>query len=123
MDTTASIIMAFALLFYTIGVWSEKFQGRLKIWHIVFFVFGLICDTWGTGIMYQMAEGFTFSFHGVAGLIAITLMFIHAFWAAYVLIKKKENQIIIFHRYSLIVWIVWLIPYLSPMFIYAFNLL
>ena len=31
-----------ALVFYTIGTWSEKVQGRLKLWHIVFFLLGLV---------------------------------------------------------------------------------
>ncbi|MBE0684807.1 MAG: TIGR03987 family protein, partial [Anaerolineaceae bacterium] len=35
MDQSASIIMAAALLFYSIGVWSERISGRLKPWHLV----------------------------------------------------------------------------------------
>ncbi len=117
MDATASIVMAAALVFYTIGVWSEKIRGSLTLWHLLLFAFGLICDTWGTGIMFQIHEGISSSFHGITGLIAIILMFIHAIWAAVVLIKDEELTIVRFHRYSLIVWTIWLIPYLSPMFI------
>lgn len=121
MDPTASIIMSMALILYTIGVWAEKIKGRLKIWHLLLFISGLICDTWGTGIMFKISSGVSFSFHGVAGLIAITLMFLHAAWAIYVLFKKDERMITGFHRFSLIVWIVWLIPYVSPMFIKSIN--
>ena len=42
MDPSASIIITSALVFYSIGVWSERFQGRLKPWHLGFFVLGLI---------------------------------------------------------------------------------
>ena len=49
MDPMASMIMGLALIFYSIGVWSERFAGRLKPWHLIFFVLGLVCDTWGTG--------------------------------------------------------------------------
>lgn len=115
MNETASIIMAIALLFYTIGVWTEKIQGRLTAWHLGLFAFGLICDSLGTGIMFRINEGISFSFHGIAGLIAIILMFLHAIWAASVLIKNDERRISNFHRYSLFVWTIWLIPYLSPM--------
>lgn len=50
-----------------------------------------------------------------AGLIAIILMFLHAIWAVLVLIRNDESKIKRFHRYSLFVWTLWLIPYLSPM--------
>jgi len=54
--------------------------------------------------------------HGITGVIAIVLMFIHALWALIVLIKKNEKAIINFHKFSVVVWLIWLIPYLSPMF-------
>ena len=116
MDQTASIIMAAALIFYTIGVWAERLQGRLKWWHLVFFVLGLICDTWGTGLMFEYVGGMTFDVHGITGLIAIILMFIHALWAFIVLLRKDENAIQNFHKFSIVVWLIWLIPYFSPMF-------
>ena len=78
MDSSASIIITCALIFYSIGVWSERIQGRLKPWHLVFFVFGLICDTWGTGLMFKFIGGMTFDIHGISGLLAIVLMMIHA---------------------------------------------
>ena len=116
MDQSVSIIMAAALVFYSIGVWGERIQGRLKWWHFVFFVLGLICDTWGTGMMLDFVGGLTFDVHGISGLIAIILMFVHAVWALVVLIKKDEKAITNFHKFSVIVWVIWLIPYFSPMF-------
>jgi uncharacterized repeat protein (TIGR03987 family) len=119
MDTNASIIITTALVFYSVGVWSERIQGRLKPWHLVFFVFGLICDTWGTGMMFEFIGGMTFDIHGISGLLAIILMLIHAVWATVVLIQKNEKALVNFHKFSVIVWLIWLIPYFSPMF---FNL-
>lgn len=116
MDSTASLIMGAALLFYTVGVWAERFQGRLKLWHLVLFVFGLVFDTWGTGMMFDYVGGMTFDVHGISGLLAIILMFVHALWAAVVLFRKNEDMISKFHRFSILVWVVWLIPYFSPMF-------
>ena len=115
MDPMASIIITLALVFYSIGVWSERIAGRLKPWHLVFFILGLICDTWGTGLMLDYAQGLTFDLHGVSGVIAIVLMFIHALWAAIVLLRKDENMIMNFHKFSVVVWLIWLIPYFSPM--------
>ncbi len=117
MATTPLIIISLALVFYTIGVWSERIQGRLKPWHLVFFYLGLVCDTWGTGLMIEMAGGLTADIHGVTGVIAILLMLIHAIWATVVLIRKDEKMIRNFHKFSLVVWLIWLIPYLSPMII------
>ena len=115
MDLSSTIIITAALLFYSIGVWSERIAGRLKWWHLAFFVLGLICDTWGTGLMIEMAGGLTADIHSITGLIAIILMFIHALWAFFVLLKNDENMIQNFHKFSIIVWMIWLIPYFSPM--------
>jgi len=116
MDPSASIIMGAALVFYSIGVWGERIQGRLKWWHFVFFILGLICDTWGTSMMFEFVGGMSFDIHGISGLVAIILMFIHALWALIVLLRKDEKAIQNFHKFSLFVWLVWLIPYFSPMF-------
>ena len=115
--TIPMLIISLALVFYSIGVWSERLQGRLKLWHLVFFWLGLVCDTWGTGLMIKMAGGLTFEFHGVTGVIAILLMLVHAIWAAVVLVQKDNKAILNFHKFSRLVWFIWLIPYLSPMII------
>jgi uncharacterized repeat protein (TIGR03987 family) len=116
LNSTATIVITSALVFYSIGVWSERISGRLKPWHLAFFVLGLICDTWGTGMMFDYVGGMMFDVHGISGLIAILLMLVHAVWALIVLLKKDENAIRNFHKFSVAVWVVWLIPYSSPMF-------
>jgi uncharacterized repeat protein (TIGR03987 family) len=65
--------------------------------------------------MIEMASGLTFDIHGVTGVIAILLMFIHALWALVVLLRKDEKAIQNFHKFSVAVWVIWLIPYFSPM--------
>lgn len=116
MSMTATITISAALVLYSIGVWSERIQGRLKPWHLAFFVLGLIFDTWGTGLMLDFAGGLTFDVHGISGFLAIILMFIHAAWALVVLLRKDEKALTTFHKFSLFVWLMWLIPYFSPMF-------
>jgi uncharacterized repeat protein (TIGR03987 family) len=115
MNSSATIVITSALVFYSIGVWSERIAGRLKPWHLVFFVLGLICDTWGTGMMFEYVGGMAFDIHGITGLIAILLMLIHAVWALVVLVRKDENAIQNFHKFSVVVWVIWLVPYFSPM--------
>ncbi len=115
MTGIATIIITLALVFYSIGVWSERFAGELKAWHLAFFWLGLVCDTWGTGLMLEMAGGLTADLHGLTGLLAILLMLVHAVWATIVLLRKDERWISNFHRFSVFVWTVWLVPYFSPM--------
>ena len=116
-ETFSMSIISLALICYSIGVWSERFSARLKVWHLVFFWLGIIFDTWGTGLMFELAGGLTYDIHGLTGLLAIVLMLIHAVWATVVLLKRDENLITGFHKFSVTVWVIWLIPYLSPMVI------
>lgn len=117
MTQTSTIIITSALVFYSIGVWGERISGQLKTWHLVFFWLGFICDTLGTGMMFEMAGGMTFDVHGLTGLLAIVLMLVHAIWATIVLVRKDERWINNFHKFSVVVWLIWLVPYLSPMII------
>lgn len=81
-----------ALVFYTIGTWAEKVQGRLKLWHIVFFLLGLVADSLGTAIMSDIAgqKGDVDPLHGITGILAIVLMAIHAVWA--IVTYRKGNE-------------------------------
>lgn len=111
---SAIITITLALVFYTVGVWSEKFQGALKKWHLAVFYIGLVFDTTGTAIMSKIATGgFKLNFHGITGLLAIILMLFHALWATVVLYKNDEKAKANFHKLSIVVWIIWLIPFIS----------
>ena len=114
----AVISITSALIFYTIGVWSEKIQGELKKWHFIIFCLGLIFDSLGTFFMSSLSDrGFEFNFHGITGLLAIILMFVHVFWAGVVLIRNDESARANFHKFSIIVWLIWLIPFISGAFL------
>lgn len=117
MGGTAMIVINLALILYSIGVWSERFAGRLRWWHLAFFYGGLVFDTWGTGMMFEMVGGLTYDVHGLTGLLAIVLMLVHAVWATVVLMKRDQQMIRQFHRFSVLVWLIWLVPYLSPVFL------
>lgn len=110
----AIISITSALIFYTIGVWSERIQRELKRWHLFVFYLGLIFDTLGTTLMSKIAVGgFQLNFHGITGLLAIILMLFHAIWATIVLINNDKKTKATFHRFSIIVWMIWLIPFIS----------
>jgi TIGR03987 family protein len=116
MLTIAITFIFSALVLYTLGVWAERISGKLKPWHAIVFWCGLVCDSVGTGAMGRIAGGmFQFNFHGVTGMLAILLMLFHATWATIVLVRKNERLIANFHKLSVFVWCVWLVPMLSGM--------
>lgn len=72
-------------------------------------------------MMFEMAGGLTYDVHGLSGVLAILLMFVHAIWATIVLVRKDEKMILNFHKFSIFVWLIWLIPYFSPMGLRIFG--
>lgn len=115
----SAILITSALIFYSIGVWSERFSRYLKPWHVIAFWIGFTFDVSGTWAMHLMAKGpFDLSEpHTLTGQIALWLMFLHAGWATYVVRKGSEKMLTQFHRLSIFVWLVWLIPYFGGMFL------
>ncbi|MEO8222804.1 MAG: HsmA family protein [Specibacter sp.] len=119
----AIILITSALVFYSIGVWSEHIQRVLKWWHAGFFALGLLCDATGTFLMSRIAASGEVEASGVGaalnaimavtGAAALLLMVIHLVWAIIVLVRNSEAQKKRFHRFSLLVWGIWLIPYLT----------
>ncbi len=115
----SSVLITLALLFYSLGVWAERIARYLKPWHTVAFFTGFIFDVSGTYAMHLLADG-RFDItepHTLTGQIALWLMLFHAVWAARVVIKKDERMRTSFHRFSIIVWFIWLIPYFGGMFL------
>ncbi|MDM8128719.1 HsmA family protein [Paraclostridium benzoelyticum] len=107
-----------ALVFYTIGVFSERKAKVLNKNHVITFYLGLICDITGTFLMSQIAKSgvsgiseTSAMIHGITGTIAILLMLFHAVWATWVLYKNDKEKQRVFHKFSIFVWCVWLIPY------------
>ncbi len=112
----AVITITAAFLFYTIGVWSEKISGTLKKWHVGLFWVGLVFDTTGTTLMGKLANDvLSVNFHSITGIAAIILMLVHAVWATIVLRQNRAEQKAGFHKFSIFVWILWMIPFLSGM--------
>lgn len=125
---SAKLILAvsaitFALIFYTVGVFGERKAKFLKLNHVIIFWLGLIFDTLGTMTMsiiaksedYAAKSSITQTLHGVTGSLAILLMVFHATWATWVLLVNDQEKKKLFHKFSIFVWFIWLIPYLIGM--------
>ncbi len=115
----AVVLITTALVFYSVGVWSERISSYLKTWHVTAFWIGFCFDGFGTFMMHRMAEGpFDLSKpHTLTGQIALWLMLVHAIWATRVASKGSDEERKGFHKYSLLVWLIWLVPYLGGMYL------
>lgn len=111
-----------ALVWYTLGVWAERVQRVLKGWHVVCFGLGLASDATGTYLMTRIAaanaaNGVPFSglveLMGWTGTLAIALMAVHFGWALVVLVRNRPQELASFHRFSVVVWAIWLVPYFA----------
>jgi uncharacterized repeat protein (TIGR03987 family) len=111
------IIMSLAFVFYTTGVWSERARRDLRGWHVVLFWMGLACDGYATSLMERLVAlgEQAGAVHAVTGFAAFGLMAVHAVWATWVLFRGSRQARERFHRYSIIVWALWLVPYFGGM--------
>ena len=113
----STVTITLALMFYSLGVWAERISRYLKKWHVVTFWVGFTFDVAGTTAMHFISDKpFNLSdLHTLTGQIALWLMLAHAIWATRVVRNSNETLRVRFHRYSLVVWLIWLIPYFGGM--------
>ena len=115
----STTLITLALFFYSLGVWSERIARYLRPWHVAAFWTGFVFDVSGTYAMHLLAEG-PFDLlepHTLTGQIALWLMLAHAIWATRVASGGSEQARTGFNRYSLFVWLVWLVPYFGGMYL------
>lgn len=118
LNLAAIVLITLALVFYSIGVWAERFSRYLEGWHVVAFWVGFLFDTSGTLAMDLLEPGFDWSSsYTITGQIALWLMFAHAIWATRAVRSGDGGARVRFHRFSLVVWMIWLVPYIGGMFL------
>ncbi len=115
----STVLITLALIFYSTGIWAERIARYLKPWHVVTFWTGFLFDVTGTWAMHKMADGKfdLLDAHTLTGQIALWLMLGHALWATIVVRKGTNALLVKFHKLSIFVWLVWLIPYFGGMFL------
>lgn len=109
--------MTAAFVLYTTGVFAERAVRDLRPWHLVLFWGGLACDSLGTQTMSQLtaAGQQPTLIHAVTGGAALLLMLGHTVWATWTAARGSKEARAGFHRYSVAVWAIWLIPYFGGM--------
>jgi uncharacterized repeat protein (TIGR03987 family) len=114
----AGVLITMALVSYSLGVWAEHVVRYLRPWHVLAFWTGFAFDVSGTTAMELLEPGFNWaSLHTITGQIALWLMFVHAVWAVRVAWWGGEATRQVFHRFSLVVWTIWLVPYIGGMYL------
>lgn len=101
------ILLAAAL--YSVAVFAERRAGVLRPWHLVVFWVGFAVDTTATTLMSMITGGITMDIHGILGVSAILIMLVHSVWATVVLVRKDEGAARQFHKFSLAVWVLWMV--------------
>lgn len=118
LELAAVVLITLALVFYSVGVWAERIRRYLAPWHVAAFWTGFFFDVTGTIAMDLLEPGFDWaSLHTITGQIALWLMLAHAVWATRIVRKGGEEQRTRFHRLSLVVWLIWLVPYFGGMYL------
>ena len=119
----AIIPITAALALYTTGVWTEHRSGSLRWRHAGLFAAGLLFDAAGTFAMTRIASSVAMAGRSTGGALtavmaltgglALALMAAHLVWALVVLLRGREQEKESFHRLSLGVWTLWLLPYVT----------
>src|SRR4030067_3562262 len=100
----STTLITLALIFFSLGGWSERLARYLKRWHVVAFWTGFLFDISGTWAMHTLAQG-VFDLrapHTLTGQIALWLMLAHALWATVVARRGTEDARKGVNRYRLI---------------------
>ncbi|MGH4137952.1 HsmA family protein [Clostridium sp.] len=107
------VLVNFALIIYTISIFSEFRRKTLLPWHVGMVSIGLICDVFATFIMYRIGGSMVpVGAHGLLGYIALVLMLINTIGSILTL-KKYRNLINQFYKFSMFAWAVWVISYVA----------
>ena len=106
------VFIILALLFYSISIWSEKFEKVIKPWMVMMMFTAFTCDMIGTGMMFMKSDGHIVGSHMICGYIALVIMSVHLIWA-FMAAENMGKAQEWFNRFSIYAWCLWIIAFLS----------
>ena len=109
----AVVVTVLALVLYTVGIWRQRSAKTIRPVHLWLFWLGLVCDITGSLLMGTLAGGFSLTIHGINGLLAVLLMVVTAVRATMIYSKKDEEAARRFPRFSIPVWVIWVLSFLT----------
>jgi uncharacterized repeat protein (TIGR03987 family) len=116
MALLAIVFMFLALLSYTISIWGVRKTKQPILFQVLLSWVGLIFDTTGTILMALLAGEWHWNIHGITGILGILAMLVNAIWVSIAFNKKQEMITNNYIKYSLILWIIWLISFVTGAF-------
>jgi len=115
MLATAIVFISTALVLYSVSIWMERIIKALKPWMVKTFFSAFMCDLVGTSLMFfQKTDMFQLNLHSICGYTALIIMGLHLSWAV-VSLYRKGLVLVLFHRFSIFAWLIWLIAFISGM--------
>ena len=109
----AVISITAALLFYSVAVWWNWANKRLKVRHMILFWLGLATDLLGTAMMAASVETVTYDLHTISGYTALFLMVTVTLGGSYALFVKNERMLTNFHKFGIPIWFVWITSWIT----------
>jgi uncharacterized repeat protein (TIGR03987 family) len=110
---TGTIIVTFALVFYSIAVITEQRKNALSPFILCFLTLGLMLDITATGFMIAGTGRIALSFHGILGYLALTMMIIETVlvWKTYLKATLKPSPAL--HFFTRLAYIWWVLTYFA----------
>ncbi len=109
----AVVAIVLALILYTVSIWSERAIGDLRLWMVLTFLIGFLCDLIGTFIM-SMKTTISFNVHSLFGFLAVIIMAFHLLLAVMAL-KKIWKAEVLFKKFSVYAWSIWVLAFITGM--------
>jgi uncharacterized repeat protein (TIGR03987 family) len=109
----AVISIVAALLFYSVAVWWNWLNKRLKPRHLVLFYLGLTCDILATALMRSSVPEITYDLHTIVGLTALGLMLMVTVSGTYAVYRNSDPVLNNFHKVGMPIWFFWVVSWLT----------
>lgn len=112
---TGSIIVTFALLFYSIGIISEQKGKHITYNVLIFMTLGIVFDITATLFMIIGSPNSPFTLHGFLGYSALTVMLIDVLFIWKLNITKGTGSVVPhgLHLYSRYAYLWWVVAYIT----------
>ncbi len=108
-------VVFFALLFYTIGIFTEQKHKKVLPKVLLFLTMGIIADIIATGFMIAGSSKGIFTLHGIIGYSSLLGMLIDNVLIWRLKIRSGINADVpdSIHVYSRYAWIWWVIAFIT----------
>ena len=115
LSITGAMLVTLALISYSTAIISEQIKKRIIPRVMVFITVGVILDLSATLFMILGSRNSPFTFHGILGYSALVVMVIECtlLWRLYFKQGIGAGVPRKLHLYSLIVYIWWIIAYIT----------